>query len=458
MVAEPVILELWYWVVMVSAQEVEMLRRQLDELTAQMIEVRQQSSSTAMNAAVSGLAEAVRTMTQSVSKPRPEDMRVGKPEPYVPGKDDWDFTFNGYAGTLDPAHPALLKAARQSPRVWWRLHHTNSSLQPCCTCLRCSHRKEHGKSWGKLETTVSKLTDNCTWCTEHPIRKAARDCSCKSWRTSSVPRSKTWKTVWTNFWNWWDDTTRRTVLILFPTKWKRHASFRTRLSLWRLVFSWTGLCWETSTHYAWRLRITWGADTSSRRPQPETHTTKIRWKSMPSPGKGKAKSNPARARRVLVKEKKPLRQRLRGNDNRALALRGWVSKLRKVRTQNCWLLVQAAAQTSRQRKGLREVEIQSDRNQRKRRQYTSRRNLGTKHVCTATRFVSCKHDWMRRWRTLDILAGRQQEPSAHSELGRSVRLQDWGARVDDRLWMFWTCLSTMVCTSIPNGEFYKRLW
>ena len=93
---------------MASAQEVEMLRRQLDEFTAQMIEIRQQSSSTAMNAAVSGLAEAVRTVGQSVSKPHPEDMRVGKPEPCAPGKafDDWDFTFNGFAGTLDPAYPA----------------------------------------------------------------------------------------------------------------------------------------------------------------------------------------------------------------------------------------------------------------------------------------------------------------------------------------------------------------
>ena len=130
MVAEPVFLELGYWfipgiselgyrVAMASTQEVEMLRRQLDELTAQMIEVRQQSSSTAMNAAVSGLAEAVRTMGQSVSKPRPEEMRVGKPVPYAPGKDfdDWDFTFNGNAGTLDPAYPALLKTARQSPTV-----------------------------------------------------------------------------------------------------------------------------------------------------------------------------------------------------------------------------------------------------------------------------------------------------------------------------------------------------
>ena len=46
-------------------------------------------------------------------------MRVGKPEPYAPGRDfdDWDFTFNGYAGTLDPACLALLKTARQSPTV-----------------------------------------------------------------------------------------------------------------------------------------------------------------------------------------------------------------------------------------------------------------------------------------------------------------------------------------------------
>ena len=104
---------------MASAQEVEMLRRQLDDLTAHMIEIRQQSSSTAMNAPVTGLTEAVRTMGQSVSKPRPEDMRVGKREPCAPGKDfdDRDFTFNGYAGALDPAYPALLKAASQSPTV-----------------------------------------------------------------------------------------------------------------------------------------------------------------------------------------------------------------------------------------------------------------------------------------------------------------------------------------------------
>ena len=76
MAAEHLILVLGALRVMASAQEVEMLRRQLDELTAQMIQIREQSSSTAMNAAVTGLTEAVRTMGQSVSKPRPEDMSV----------------------------------------------------------------------------------------------------------------------------------------------------------------------------------------------------------------------------------------------------------------------------------------------------------------------------------------------------------------------------------------------
>ena len=47
-----------------------------------------------------------------------------------------------------------------------------------------------------------------------------------------------------------------------------------------------------------------GADASSRRLQPETHTLRIQWKSMPSPGKGKAKKNPAMAIRVARKEKK----------------------------------------------------------------------------------------------------------------------------------------------------------
>ena len=63
-----------------------------------------------LNAAVAGLTEAVR---DSRCQHR---TRVGKPEPYVLGEDfdDWDFTYNGYAGTLDPSYPNLLKAGRQS--------------------------------------------------------------------------------------------------------------------------------------------------------------------------------------------------------------------------------------------------------------------------------------------------------------------------------------------------------
>ena len=44
-------------------------------------------------------------------------------------------------------------------------------LQSGCTFLRCSHNEEHGRSRGKLETTLSKLTDNCAWCTEFPITR-----------------------------------------------------------------------------------------------------------------------------------------------------------------------------------------------------------------------------------------------------------------------------------------------
>ena len=54
---------------MVTAQEVDLLRRQLGELNGRMEEVREQSANAAMNAAVTGLTDAVRTMAQSVSKP-----------------------------------------------------------------------------------------------------------------------------------------------------------------------------------------------------------------------------------------------------------------------------------------------------------------------------------------------------------------------------------------------------
>ena len=273
---------------MASAQEVELLRRQLDELTGTddwnaSTVIKHCDHETAPRGCESWKARAVRTWQRL-----------------------WRLVFHiqrirGYARSC-----LVLPCWKQRDnhqQWWWRLHHTNSSLQHCCTSSRCSHRREHEKWWEKLETTVSKLTDNCAWCTERPIRKAARDYSCKSWLTNLVPRLKTWKTVWTNFWNWWDDTMRRTVQIPFPTKWKRPASSRTRPSLQRHIFSWMWLNCETSTNYAWRLRITWGADASSRRLQPENTHDEDSMEVDAVSRKGKAKKNPARARKVARKEK-----------------------------------------------------------------------------------------------------------------------------------------------------------
>ena len=104
---------------MATAQEVDLLRRQLEELNGRMEEVREQSANAAMNAAVTGLTDAVRTMAQSVSIPPERTCEFARPEPYAPGKDfdDRDFTFNGYAGRLDLANPALLKQ-RDNQRQW----------------------------------------------------------------------------------------------------------------------------------------------------------------------------------------------------------------------------------------------------------------------------------------------------------------------------------------------------
>ena len=60
--------------------------------------------------------------------------------------------------------------------------------------------------------------------------------------------------------------------------------------------------WKTSTHHAWRPKITWGADASSRQHQLETHDEDS-MEVMQSPKKGKAKKSSARARRVVRKEK-----------------------------------------------------------------------------------------------------------------------------------------------------------
>ena len=279
---------LGYRLAMASVQEVEMLRRQLDELTAQMIEVRQQSSSSSVGTRGSrenyGAWESEsqsrthlgKTLTTGIS--HSTDTRVRSILPILP----------------------CWKQRDNHQQWWWRLHHTNSSLQHCCTSSRCSHRREHGKWWEKLETTDSKLADNCAWWSgrQHGIIRASHDLQVwfQDWRRGrpSERISGTGETI-----RWGERYRSRS-----RSGEKKRALFRTRPSLWRHIFSWMWVNWETSTHCAWRLKITWAAEASSRRLQPEAHTTKIQWKSMQSPEKGKAKRNPARARRVVRKEKK----------------------------------------------------------------------------------------------------------------------------------------------------------
>ena len=74
MVAERIILDLWCLVEMATTQEIELLRHQLEKLIGRMEEIRQQSANAAMNAAVTGLTDAVRLMGQSVTRPRPQGM------------------------------------------------------------------------------------------------------------------------------------------------------------------------------------------------------------------------------------------------------------------------------------------------------------------------------------------------------------------------------------------------
>ena len=138
----------------------------------------------------------------------------------------------------------------------------------------------HGKWWEKMVTTVYK----CAWCTERPIRKTAWHYSCISWRTSLVPRHG--KTVWTNFWNWWDDTMRRRYRSRSRSSEKGEHYF---------AHAWTSEntspveCWKSGklqriTRGDWRLleEHTHLQDDLNRK-----HTTKIQWKSMQSPQKGK---------------------------------------------------------------------------------------------------------------------------------------------------------------------------
>ena len=117
-----------------------------------------------MNAAVSGLARSRENNGTVGVETAPRGHESRKPEPCAPGKDfdDWDFTFNGYEGTLDPAYPALVKTARQSPTVVMATpphEQQSATLLYLLTMLTQKGSTESGeKSWKQrfrsLQTTV----------------------------------------------------------------------------------------------------------------------------------------------------------------------------------------------------------------------------------------------------------------------------------------------------------------
>ena len=123
-----------------TTQEVDLLRRQHEELNARMEDIRQQSA----NAAVECGSDRTQRGCENDGTVGDETaVRVGKPEPNVPGKDfdDWNFTFNGYAGTLDPAYPGLAESGETVHDCGDSYPTTRTgSPRHCCTCSRCSHR------------------------------------------------------------------------------------------------------------------------------------------------------------------------------------------------------------------------------------------------------------------------------------------------------------------------------
>ena len=90
-------------------------------------------------------------------------MRVGKPESYALGKDfdDGDFTFNGYAGTLDLAYPALLKTARQPPTVVMATPPHEQQSATLLYLLTMLTQRGARKVVRKAGNTCFEATDNC---------------------------------------------------------------------------------------------------------------------------------------------------------------------------------------------------------------------------------------------------------------------------------------------------------
>ena len=150
---------------MSSAQDMGLLRRELEVVFREMTELRRLSTKPVVNAAVTGWTEALSAMAQPVSKPRLEDRRAVKPEPSVPGRyvDDWmGLHPRRVQWDTQSSLPRLAGSTKRASgcSVSQRFSRTTVCI---CTALSCGARP----NWSKidpeeeLETMASNPADSC---------------------------------------------------------------------------------------------------------------------------------------------------------------------------------------------------------------------------------------------------------------------------------------------------------
>ena len=99
---------------MATQQDVIELANQLAQVRAELAAVQERAAQPQELVTQLAGITAQLAQTQQTRRTGGEDLRLGKPEAYVPGNDyeEWEFTFLGYCGTVDPELPELLRGSR----------------------------------------------------------------------------------------------------------------------------------------------------------------------------------------------------------------------------------------------------------------------------------------------------------------------------------------------------------
>ena len=349
---------------------------------------------------------------QSVSKPRPEDMRVGKPEPYAPGKDfdDWDFTFNGHAGTLDPAYPVLLKTAvlcnisahdAHTKKGAWKVVRKagNNGFEAYRQlCLMYGTSDQEG-STGLFVQILVRLNVFLELVRRYDEANG----------TDPFP----------------DQVKKACIISNTPDPLKTHL----QLNVGELGnFN----AFRVATEDYLRSRRIFKTTSAGN-----THTRR-RFNGSQSPGKGKAKKNPARAK---VTEKR--QQNTHDSKVNVETVESVDTKQLIVGTSRRHLKVKARARESRNPRWQKSVKLTAVNKSMKLGHQTRRHNSQK----------SSEHDWMRRWLTLDTFVGRQRRYTVNWE-DQSCSNPTGIGKLRSTSW--WSILYALVCTAISKGEFYKR--